>query len=164
MYNIINESLIIVYSICYYKILGISNILLWYYANMHKSVLLAVVASLLIASPLTIFGISEQEKSIQQIQNSVKQIADSTTQQKSKQLPTITQEKMQKEQLEKLQQLSLGVQNQENELQMMEEDPSQQESKELSIITQEKMQQEQFDKFKKLLKSVRDKQITVTQE
>jgi hypothetical protein len=132
---------------------------------MHKSILLAVVvASLLIASPLTMLGISA-EQSTEQNQYSVTQIADSTIQQKIKQLPTITQQKMQQQQLEKLQQqLSMGVQNQENELQMMEEDPSQQESNQLSIITQEKMQQQQFDKFKNSLKSVRDKQITVTQE
>ena len=112
---------------------------------MHKSVLLlTVVASILMASPLTMLGISEQQK--------------------SKQLPSITQEKMQQAQLEKLQQLSKGVQNQESKLQVMEEDVSQQESKQLSVITQEKMQQEQFDNFKKLLESVRDKQITVSQE
>ena len=100
---------------------------------MHKSVLLVVAASLLMASPLTMLGISEQ--SIQQNQNSLKQIADSTTQQKSKQLPFITQEKMQQKQLEKLQQLSVGVQQkQNNELQTTEEVKS------------------------------RDKQLTVTQE
>ena len=130
---------------------------------MHKSVLLlTVVASFLIASPLTMLGISGQ--STQQNQDSVTQIADSTTQQKSKQLPTINQEKMQQAQFDKFKQLSLGVQNQESKLQVMEEDVSQQESKQLSVITQEKMQQEQFDNFKKLLESVRDKQITVSQE
>ena len=131
---------------------------------MHKSVLLAVVASLLIASPLTMLGISEQ--SVQQNQNSVTQMADSTTQQESKQLPTLTQNQMQQQQLEKLQQLSLGAQQTQNdELQMTEEIESQQEEdKKLSIISQEKMQQAQFEKFKQLLNSVRDKHITVVQE
>lgn len=133
---------------------------------MHKSVLLAVVvASLLIASPLTMLGISA-EQSIQQNQNSVTQMADSTTKQESKQLPTLTQNQMQQQQLEKLQQLSLGAQQTQNdELQMTEEIESQQEEdKKLSIISQEKMQQAQFDKFKELLNSVRDKHITVIQE
>lgn len=133
---------------------------------MHKSVLLAVVvSSLLIASPLTMLGISA-ELSIQQNQNSVTQMADSTTKQESKQLPTLTQNQMQQQQLEKLQQLSLGAQQTQNdELQMTEEIESQQEEdKKLSIISQEKMQQAQFDKFKELLNSVRDKHITVIQE
>ena len=132
---------------------------------MHKSVLLAVVvASLLIASPLTMLGISA-EQSFQQNQNSVTQIADSTTKQESKQLPTLTQNQMQQQQLEKLQQLSLGAQQTQNdELQMTEEIESQQEDKKLSIISQEKMQQAQFEKFKQLLDSVRDKHITVVQE
>jgi hypothetical protein len=130
---------------------------------MHKSVLLAVVASLLIASPLTMLGISA-EQSVQQNQNSVIQMADSTTQQESKQLPTLTQKQMQQQQLEKLQQLSLGAQQTQNDELQMTEDESQQEDKKLSIISQEKMQQAQFDKFKELLNSVRDKHITVIQE
>ena len=131
---------------------------------MHKSVFLAVVASLLIASPLTMLGISEQ--SIQQNQNSVTQIADSTTQQEGKQLPTLNQKQMQEQQFEKFKQLSIGInQNQKNEPQMTEvEEGSQQEDQQLSIISQEKMQQEQYENFKELLKSVRDKHITVVQE
>jgi hypothetical protein len=73
---------------------------------------------------------------------------------------------MQQQQLEKLQQSTLGTQQTQNdELQMTEEIESQQEEdKKLSIISQEKMQQAQFEKFKELLNSVRDKHITVIQE
>src|SRR5512145_2704015 len=131
---------------------------------MHKSVLIAVVvASILVAYPLTILGISA-EQTTQQNQNSVTQMADSTTKQESKQLPTLTQNQMQQQQLEKLQQLSLGAQQTQNDELQMTEDESQQEDKKLSIISQEKMQQAQFDKFKELLNSVRDKHITVIQE
>jgi hypothetical protein len=133
---------------------------------MHKSVLIAVVvASLLVAYPLTMLGISA-EQSVHQNQNSITQMADSTTQQESKKLPTLTQNQMQQQQLEKLQQSSLGAQQTQNdELQMTEEIESQQEEdKKLSIISQEKMQQAQFEKFKNLLNSVRDKHITVIQE
>jgi hypothetical protein len=133
---------------------------------MHKSTLIAVVvASLLVAYPLMMLGISA-EQGVQQNQNSVTQMADSTTKQESKKLPTLTQNQMQQQQLEKLQQSTLGTQQTQNdELQMTEEIESQQEEdKKLSIISQEKMQQAQFEKFKELLNSVRDKHITVIQE
>ena len=124
--------------------LSIPNILSLYYVNMHKSVLLTVVALLFIATPSMIFG---------------------ATQQTTPQLSQITQEQMQQQQYENFKQtMPLSVQqNQVNETQMTPQS-QQQENEQLSIITQEKMQQQQFENFKELLSSVRDKQIQVIQE
>jgi hypothetical protein len=119
--------------------LSIPNILSLYYVNMHKSVLLAVVAFLFIATPSMIFGATQQTQ--------------------------ITQEQMQQQQYENFKQtMPLSVQqNQMNETQMTPQSQHQ-ENEQLSIITQEKMQQQQFENFKELLSSVRDKQIDVIQE
>jgi Na+-translocating ferredoxin:NAD+ oxidoreductase RnfG subunit len=124
--------------------LSITNILSLYYVNMHKSVLLTVVAFLFIATPAMIFG---------------------ATQQSTPQQSQITQEQMQQQQYENFKQtMPLSVQqNQMNETQMTPQS-QQQENEQLSIITQEKMQQQQFENFKELLSSVRDKQIQVIQE
>jgi Na+-translocating ferredoxin:NAD+ oxidoreductase RnfG subunit len=124
--------------------LSITNILSLYYVNMHKSVLLTVVAFLFIATPAMIFG---------------------ATQPSTPQQSQITQEQMQQQQYENFKQtMPLSVQqNQVNETQMTPQS-QQQENEQLSIITQEKMQQQQFENFKELLSSVRDKQIQVIQE
>jgi hypothetical protein len=125
--------------------LSITNILSLYYVNMHKSVLLTVVAFLFIATPTMIFGATQQSTPPQQSQ--------------------ITQEQMQQQQYENFKQtMPLSVQqNQVNETQMTPQSQHQ-ENAQLSIITQEKMQQQQFENFKELLSSVRDKQIDVIQE
>jgi preprotein translocase subunit SecF len=127
---------------------------------MHKSVILALVSLVFVASPLVMFGTSLQAGS--EFQNSEIQTTDFSSQNSVQTIP-IDQEQMQQQQFENLQLMSLGEENQNNESQITVQ-PQQEELKELSIITQEKMQQQQYENFKQLMESVRDKQIQVTQD
>ncbi|MGE0243836.1 MAG: hypothetical protein AB7F53_08590 [Nitrososphaeraceae archaeon] len=127
---------------------------------MHKSVILAVVSLLFVASPLVMFGTSLQTSSGNQY--SGLQTTDYSSQNTIQTIP-VSQEQMQQQQFENLQLMSIDKQNQNNESQITIQ-PQQDELKELSIITQEKMQQQQYENFKQLMESVRDNQIQVTQD
>ena len=127
---------------------------------MHKSVILAVVSLLFVASPLVMFGTSLQTSSGNQY--SGLQTTDYSSQNTVQTIP-VNQEQMQQQQFENLQLMSIDKQNQNKESQITTQ-PQQDELKELSIITQEKMQQQQYENFKQLMESVRDNQIQVTQD
>ena len=140
---------------------------------MHKSVILAVVSLLFVASPLVMFGTSLQTSSGNLY--SGLQTTEYSSQNSIQTIP-INQEEMQKQQYETLQLMALEKQNQNDESQINVQSQqnqndesqinvqSQQEDLEqLSIITQEKMQQQQYENFKQLLESVRNNQIQVNQ-
>ena len=141
---------------------------------MHKSVILAVVSILFVASPLVMFGTSLQTSSGNQY--SGLQTTDYSNQNSMQTIP-INQQQMQKQQYENLQLMALEQQNQNNESQITVQpqqnqdnesqitvQPQQDDSKQLSIITQEKMQQQQYENFKQLLETVRNNQIQVNQD
>ena len=128
---------------------------------MHKSVILAVVSLLFVASPLVMFGTSLQQTSSGD-QYSGLQTTDYSSQNVMQTIP-INQQQMQTQQYENLKQMALETQNQDNESQITVQ-PQQDGPKQLSIITQEKMQQQQYENFKQLLESVRNNQIQVNQD
>ena len=140
---------------------------------MHKSVILAVVSLLFVASPLVMFGTSLQTSSGNLY--SGLQTTEYSSQNSIQTIP-INQEQMQKQQYETLQLMALEKQNQNDESQTTVQpqqnqndesqktvQPQQEDLKQLSIITQEKMQQQQYENFKQLLESVRNNQIQVNQ-
>jgi hypothetical protein len=127
---------------------------------MHKSVILAVVSILFVASPLVMFGTSLQTSSGNQYTGL--HTTDYSSQNSMQTIP-INQQQMQKQQYENLQLMAIEQQNQDNESQITVQ-PQQDDSKQLSIITQEKMQQQQYENFKQLLETVRNNQIQVNQD